>query len=322
MSKKALIIGVSGQDGVYLAKFLLENGYKVFGTVRKINKKYKYRIKYLKIENLIQHQFCNILNIDELNKVVNKIDPDEIYNLAAQSSVSKSFIEPFKTLNFNSMSTLNLLEVVYNYPKKIKFLQAVSSDIYGNTKTLPINESSIIQPKSPYAISKTFGYWAVKNFREKYNLFCVNAILFNHESYLRESDFFVKKVIKSSILIKNKKLDVLKVGNIDIVRDFGYAPEYVKAMWLMLQNNKPEDYCICSGKSISLRKIIEYVFNKLEISLDKLIIDKSYVRSHDIFESYGDNSKIKKKLKWEYDMSFFTVLDILIKEEVSNFSSE
>ena len=198
-----------------------------------------------------------------------------------------------------------------------KFLQPVSSDMYGGSNVLPVNEESNIIPTSPYAISKAFAYWAVKNYREAYSMSCSNAILFNHESYLRGHNFFIKKVIKSAIQIRNNEMSVLKLGNIDVKRDFGYAPEYARAMWLMLQSDTPDDYCICSGVSISLKEIVDYVFDKLNISRDKVFIDPNLYRPVEVMDIYGDNSKIKNNLNWNYEISFFDVLDILITEELA-----
>jgi GDPmannose 4,6-dehydratase len=188
--------------------------------------------------------------------------------------------------------------------------------MFGKVTKLPVREDSPMHPLSPYAISKATGFWSVINYRESYGLFACNGILFNHESYLRTDNFFVKKVIRNSIEIANGKLDVLTVGQIDLKRDFGYAPEYVKAMWLMLQHSAPDDYSICSGSSVSLREIIQYVFKKLKIPLHKLRIDETLFRPVDIMDIYGDNGKAKKILGWKYDMSFFEVLDKLIEEEM------
>jgi len=317
MSKTALITGVSSQDGAYLSKLLLEKNYKVVGLIRNSQNQTLSNLVYLGIKDNIQYEVGDLQDGISLSGILNKIKPDEIYNLAAQSSVSLSFQHPLNTLQYNCMSVLNLLELIKISHRKIKFLQPVSSDMYGGNNILPVNEKSNIIPTSPYAISKALAYWAVKNYREAYSMFCSNAILFNHESYLRSNNFFIKKVINCAILIKNKRMSDLKLGNIDVKRDFGYAPEYVKAMWLILQSDIPDDYCICSGVSISLREIVEYVFDKLNISRDKITIDVNLYRPAEVSDIYGDNSKIKNNLNWNYDMSFFDVLDILIAEEMA-----
>ena len=317
MSKTAFITGVSSQDGAYLSKLLLEKNYKVVGLIRNSQNQTLSNLVYLGIKDNIQYEVADLQDGISLSGILNKIKPDEIYNLAAQSSVSISFQHPLNTLQYNCMSVFNLLELLKVSHKKIKFLQPVSSDMYGGNNILPVNEISNIIPASPYAISKALAYWTVKNYRQAYSMFCSNAILFNHESYLRSNNFFIKKVINSAILIKNKRMSDLKLGNIDVKRDFGYAPEYVKAMWLILQSDIPDDYCICSGVSISLREIVEYVFDKLNISRDKITIDAKLYRPVEVLDIYGDNSKIKNNLNWNYDISFFDVLDILIAEEMA-----
>jgi GDPmannose 4,6-dehydratase len=317
MSKTALITGISSQDGAYLSKLLLEKNYKVVGLIRNSQNQTLSNLVYLGIKDNIQYEVGDLQDGISLSGILNKIKPDEIYNLAAQSSVSISFQYPLNTMQYNCMSVLNLLELIKISHEKIRLLQPVSSDMYGGNNILPVNEISNIIPTSPYAISKALAYWAVKNYRESYSMFCSNAILFNHESYLRSNNFFIKKVINSAILIKNKRMSDLKLGNIDVKRDFGYAPEYVKAMWLILQSDFPDDYCICSGVSISLREIVEYVFDKLNISRDKITIDPNLYRPLEVSDIYGDNSKIKNNLNWNYDVSFFDVLDILIAEEMA-----
>ena len=317
MSKTALITGVSSQDGAYLSKILLEKNYHVVGLIRNSQYQIFSNLDYLGIKNDIRYEVGDLQDGINLSSILNKVKPDEIYNLAAQSSVSLSFEHPLSTLQYNCMSVLNLLELIRISHAKTKFLQPVSSDMYGGNSILPIHENSNIIPTSPYAISKALAYWAVKNYRESYSMFCSNAILFNHESYLRGQNFFIKKVINNAILIKNGQMSVMKLGNIDVKRDFGYAPEYARAMWLMLQSDVPDDYCICSGVSISLREIVEYVFDKLNLSREKIVIDPKLYRPVDVIDIYGDSSKIKKNLNWDYDVSFFDVLDVLIAEEMA-----
>ena len=194
--------------------------------------------------------------------------------------------------------------------------------MFGNIDELPVTEKSIIHPTSPYGISKASGHWIAVNYRESYNLFASCGILFNHESYLRAPNFFVKKIIRTALDIKNGLQNELRVGNIDLRRDFGFAPDYIKAMWLMLQATVPKDYIVCSGESISLREIIYYAFDKLEIDKNKIVIDKSFFRPNDIKNIFGNNEKAKKELGWEYNKTFFEVLDILIKEEEENLEKK
>jgi len=241
--------------------------------------------------------------------------PDEIYNLAAQSSVSRSFQDPVETLQFNILSVTNLLESILHTDKNIRFYQASSSEMFGSINALPLTENSIFHPVSPYGISKASAHWITINYRESFGLFTTSGILFNHESVLRESHFIIKKIIRSAIDIQNGRQDFLEVGNIDIKRDFGYAPKYVEAMYLMMQHERPDDYIIATGKSLSIREIIYYVFEKMNISKEKIKINQTFFRPNEIINIYGDASKARAKLGWKYTMSFFQVLDILIEEE-------
>jgi GDPmannose 4,6-dehydratase len=312
----ALITGISGQDGAYLSQFLLNKHYKIIGLTREI--KPFYRLKYLGIQDNILIERCNLLNLKEVIKIVDTHNPDEIYNLAAQSSVAQSFNNPSETITFNINSVMNILESIKLIDKSIKFYQASSSEMYGDVKSLPINDNTPLNPLSPYAISKATAHWITINYRASYGLFACCGILFNHESYLRDENYFIKKIIRESLQIKNNKSEYLKVGNINVKRDFGYSPKYVEAMWLMMQHNMPDDYIICSGKSVLLRDIIYYIFDKLDIDRERLIIDQSLFRTRDISDIYGDPNKAKYKLNWDYSIDFYEVLDILLEEEERN----
>ncbi len=320
MMKTAFISGITGQDGAYLAKLLIEENYKVIGLTRSYNNFNSSNFKYLNIDGGIQIEECDLLDFSSIIKLLLKYKPVEFYNLAAQSSVSVSFEQPIGTINYNSQSVLNILESVRLLKLDTKIYQASSSEMYGLVKSLPVTSNTPMHPLSPYAISKATGYWMGINYRESYGVNCVNGVLFNHESYLRSPNFFVKKVVKTSLDIKHKVANELRVGNIDVKRDFGYAPDYVSAMWLSLQRDKADDYLICSGKSVYLREIINYVFNRLNLSTSKLVEDPLLFRPTDIEDIYGDNSKAKTQLKWEYDKSFFDVLDVLIDEENKNYN--
>ncbi len=317
MVKVAIISGVTGQDGAYLSKLLIRNGYQVIGLTRS-NSFRRASLDYLGVGEHVTIEECDLLDFSSIIKLFLKYNPTEFYNLSAQSSVGLSFEQPIGTLNYNTASVLNVLESIRILKLKTKFYQASSSEMFGKVEQLPVNSSTPMHPLSPYAISKASAYWIVANYRESYGLFAVNGILFNHESYLRHTNFFVKKVIRTACEIKLGRASVLKVGNIDIKRDFGYAPEYVNAMYLSLQADVADDYIICSGRSIYLREIIMHVFKKLDVDESCLIEDKALLRPTDINNIYGDNSKAKSKLKWNYDLSFFDVLDLLVEEEMSN----
>ena len=320
MSRTAIITGVTGQDGAYLSQLLLSKGYKVIGLTRSHHPSNLNGLKYLNVLDKIIIEECDLLDISSIVKIIETYNPDEIYNLAAQSSVFLSFKQPIGTFQFNTISVLNLLEAVKMTNPAIKMYQASSSEMFGDVKHLPITEDTEFYPKSPYAISKAAAHWCCVNYRESYGMFVACGILFNHESYLRNDNFFIKKVVSSAIKIKNKQLDHLELGNLDIKRDFGYSPKYVEAMYLMLQHNDPQNLLICSGESISLREIVEYVFQVLGVSSDTIRINKSYFRPSEIPEIYGSPEKAQKALNWEYRMHFKDVLDLLIQEELENLS--
>jgi GDPmannose 4,6-dehydratase len=316
--KKAIITGITGQDGAYLAQLLLNKGYSVIGLVRGISDQYK-GLDYLGITDKVTIVECDLMDISQIIAILQKFNPTEVYNLAAQSSVNQSFSQPIGTFQFNTLSVFNLIESIKVVNREIRFYQASSSEMFGRVNQLPITENSVIHPLSPYAISKVAAHYTCINYREIHNLYICCGILFNHESYLRNNNFFIKKVIRESIEISLNKRTVLEVGNIDIKRDFGFAPKYVEAMYLMMQQEQPSDYIICSGKSISLREIIYYVFDKLKINKELCVVKKEYYRPTDIEDIYGTNEKAKKELNWEYNFTFFEVLDILIKEELENY---
>ncbi len=315
MVKKALITGITGQDGAYLSYLLIEKGYRVIGLVRSYRYFNNKGLRYLKVQDKVEVVECDLTDLSQVLNIIKEYSPNEIYNLAAQSSVSLSFKQPIGTIQFNITSVLNILEAIRMIKPDTKFYQASTSEMFGDAQ-LPINEKTIINPISPYSISKASAHWITKNYREAYSIFSCSGFLFNHESYLRSNNFFVKKVITEAIKIKKGQVTVLKVGNIDIKRDFGWAPKYVEAMYLMLQEEKADDFVICSNHSVSLRSIIEYVFNYLSINIKSLIIDEKLYRPTEIADIYGDNTKAKISLNWNYTMSFYDVLKILIDEEL------
>ena len=316
MHKTAIITGITGQDGMYLTKFLIEKQYRVVGIIRSNTENNYAGFRYLKIDNQVIFEECDLHDITQIISLFKKYKPDEVYNLAAQSSVGQSFLQPIGTIQFNVISVLNLLEAIKisNYPTR--FYQASSSEMYGKVDQLPVRENTPMHPLSPYAVSKASGHWITTNYRESFNLFTCCGILFNHESFLRKPSFFVKKVVAGAIDIKVGKKEKLFLGNIDLKRDFGYAPKYVEAMWLMMQQEIPSDYLICSGESISLRHIVEYTFDRLGISMDCVEASPSLLRPTEIRDIYGDNTEAKKVLGWNYSYSFQQVLDILIEEEL------
>jgi GDPmannose 4,6-dehydratase len=275
-------------------------------------------LAYLGIEGQVEIAECDLFDIIGIIGLLKKFRPVHIYHLAAQSSVSLSFEQPISTIKYNIESVLNILEAIRLTDPSIRFYQASSSEMYGAVNNLPVSLSTHLNPISPYAVSKASAFMLTNNYCNAYGLFAVNGILFNHESYLRTGNFFVKKVITQSLQIAHGKREKLLVGNIDIKRDFGYAPDYVHAMFLAMNHDQPGNYLVCSGKSISLRDIILHVFDRLNISHQRLEIDPSLYRPSEIQDLYGDNSATLAILNWEYNRDFREVLDLLVAEEQAN----
>jgi len=318
--KTALITGITGQDGALLARLLLSKGYHVAGVYRQDAVPDTSRLAYLGIDQSIQLEGADLTEPDQCKSMLRRLAPDELYNLAAQSSVSYSFNHPRETLEFNIISVLNLLEAIRAVNPAIRMYQASSSEMYGKAERLPITLETRLHPISPYGISKATGHWMVSQYREAYGLYAVSGILFNHESYLRPESFFVKKVIRSAIRIKRGEQKVLQVGNIDIKRDFGLATEYVKAIWMVMQLEQPEDFLVCSGSSIALRDIVYYVFDQLGLDRSLIIHDTTLDRPTEILDIYGDKTKIEAKTDWKYPYTIYEVLNELINEEIQNGS--
>jgi GDPmannose 4,6-dehydratase len=318
--KTAIITGISGQDGAYLSKLLIGKGYRVIGLVRSSSGNDYFRLRYLGVFEKIKLLECDLCDLSQVIHIIASYSPDEIYNLAAQSSVSLSFNQPIGTIEFNIHSVLNILEAIRILGKNIRFYQASSSEMFGKVNDLPISETTAVHPLSPYAISKVTGHYLVMNYRESYNLYACSGILFNHESYLRGEGFFIKKLIRGALEIKLGQREGIEFGNIDIRRDFGWSEKYVEAMWLLLQQNVPEDYIICSGKSVSLREIVYHVFDKLGIEKDRMTINENLFRPTEIEDIYGSSEKAQRELGWHYDIPFFDVLDNILAEEEKNYS--
>jgi GDPmannose 4,6-dehydratase len=286
MIKVAIVTGVSGQDGSYLSKILLNNGYKVIGLVRDKHLFDHYKLDYLSIRGQVIIEEVNLLNYEEILGLIKKYNPSKIFNFASQSSVGLSHSKPRETLEFNIQSVVNLLECIRVHNKHIRFFHASSSEIFGDADLLPVNEETPINPNNMYAVSKVACHHIISNYRSLYGLYLSSAIFFNHESVLRGENFVIKKIIRDLVKVKNKRLARLVVGNIDIKRDFGYAPEYMEAVYSMLQLEHGEDFIISSGKSLSISDIIIYVLNKLHLNSAVLEINRSLFRTNDIKDIY------------------------------------
>ncbi len=317
--KSAIITGISGQDGAYLSRLLISKGYRVIGLIRSQSGSNLDRLKYLGILDKVELMECDLRDLSQVLHIISAIRPDEIYNLAAQSSVSLSFQQPIGTMEFNINSVINLLEAIRLVNTSIRFYQASSSEMFGKVNQLPITEESHVHPLSPYAISKVTGHYICINYRESYNLYTSSGILFNHESYLRGENFFIKKLIRGALDIKNGAKDFLEFGNLDIRRDFGWSEKYVEAMWMLLQQDKPDDYVISSGRSVSLKDIVYYVFDKLQLDRTLIRINPRLFRPTEIEDIYGSSEKARVNLNWHYDLDFTYVLDKIIEEEQINY---
>jgi GDPmannose 4,6-dehydratase len=300
--RKALICGISGQDGAYLSEFLLSKGYEVFGGSRDATTNNFGNLKRLNIFNQVHLVSINLTDFRSTLQTINKIRPDEIYNLSGQSSVGLSFEQPIETFESICIGTLNILEAIRFCDTSIKFYNAGSSECFGNSPNEMCDENTLFKPKSPYGIAKASAHWQVVNYREAYNLFTVNGILFNHESPLRPERFVTQKVIKAVTEIAAGKLNKLEVGNIDIVRDWGWAPDYVQAMWAMLQQEIPDDFVISTGKGHSLKEFIGMAFKCVHLDMEEyLIINQSLFRPTDLQRVVGNPQKARNILNWSSD---------------------
>jgi len=320
--KKALICGITGQDGSYLAKLLLNKNYEVWGTSRDVEMSNLSNLVKLNIVN--QVKLVSMLSIDfkSVLQIVIDCSPDEIYNLSGQSSVRLSFDQPIETLESISMSTLNLLEAIKISKLSIKFYNAGSSECFGDTGLTPANELSPFRPMSPYAIAKSAAYWLVSNYRNSYRLFCCSGILFNHESHLRPERFVTKKIISTACRIFLGSEEKLNLGNLEIKRDWGWSPEYVNAMWLMLQQSEPTDYIIATGQSNSLYDFALKTFSYLNLNLDEfLVIDHHLIRPTDILNSYANPTKAEIKLGWSATVFIDELISKMVIEELESLKN-
>ncbi|CAN5392847.1 GDP-mannose 4,6-dehydratase [soil metagenome] len=317
--KVAIISGVTGQDGSLLAALLLGKGYRVIGLVSPGRVSDSFRLEYLRITDKVEMRQINLLDNVQVKQLLEDTSPDEFYNLAAISSVSHSFRIPFETFSFNTGSVMNILESIRIVSPGTRFYQASSSEMFGNigSHRLPIKESFLFHPVSPYGTSKASAHWLAINYREAYKLKACCGILFNHESALRPPHFVIKKIVRTAIQISNGYDGKLSLGNTSIVRDWGYAPLYVDAMWRMLQQEEMNDYLICSGSFTKLDDFVQKVFARVDLDAgDHVSIDSSLLRSLDLEIIYGDNAMAKKALGWEYNLSTDNFIQRLIDDEI------
>lgn len=315
--KKALILGISGQDGAYLARLLLSKGYDVHGTSRDVESRTFSGLEMLGISNQVTLHSASLIDFRNLLQVITAVEPDEIYNLAGQSSVGLSFSQPMETMESIALGTLQILEVIRYLNGKIRFYNASSSECFGDVPHGEhCDELSPFHPRSPYAAAKAAAFWATANYREAYGLYACSGILFNHESPLRPERFVTRKIVSTAVRIAKGENIRLHLGNLEIWRDWGYAPEYVEAMWQMLQLPKPEDFVIATGESHSLREFVEKVFCELSLNWHEHVeIDKSLLRPSDLVYSQGNPAKAKNILNWHAATGFDDLIRIIVDAE-------
>jgi GDPmannose 4,6-dehydratase len=313
-NKTALICGIRGQDGSYLAKLLLNKGYEVWGTSRDIDSGNFNNLNFLRVQNKVHLISMNTTDFISVFRVINEISPDEIYNLSGQSSVGLSFDQPKETIESIVLGMLNILEVVRENKKMIRIYHAGSSECFGNTKNKPANENTPFEPLSPYAIAKTTASMLVKNYRSAYGMHVSNGILFNHESVLRPERFVTQKILHTAKRIYQGSGERLSLGRIDIARDWGWAPEYVEAMWIMLQQDKSDDYVIATGVTTTLEDYVSQVFDFYNLDWkDYVSHSKALVRPLDIQNSHADPSKAEKILGWSASVKMPDLIEKLIQ---------
>lgn len=338
--KKALITGITGQDGSYLAEILLEKGYVVHGIIRRSSSFNRERIDHLYIKNseLMNRTFYlhygDVTDTSNLNRLLEKIEPDEIYNLAAQSHVKVSFDVPEYTAEVDGVGTLRFLDAIRESGLKTRFYQASTSELYGKAQTVPQNEATPFYPRSPYGVAKLYAYWIVVNYREAYNLFACNGILFNHESPRRGEAFVTRKITIAAARIKHGMQSVLSLGNLNARRDWGYAPEYCEGMWRILQHNKPDDFVLATGKTHTVREFVEITFREIGMPIrwkgegaqekgyseetGKLLVevDPAYYRPTEVEFLLGDARKAKETLGWEPKTPFEDLVRMMAQSDL------
>lgn len=320
--KSALITGVTGQDGAYLAQFLLNKGYKVYGLIARRSSKNFWRLNYLNILEKVELIEGDITDFSSLISAIHKSRPDEIYNLAAQSFVGTSWEQPLLTSNVSGIGVTNLLEAIKLTNTQTKFYQASTSEMFGLVQDVVQTESTPFYPRSPYAVAKLYAHWMSINYRESYDMFTACGILFNHESPLRGKEFVTRKITDAVAKIKMGLQKELRLGNIDAKRDWGFAGDYVEAMWLMLQQENADDYVISSGKTTSVRELCEISFQYVGLDYrDYVVIDPTYFRPAEVEVLLGDSSKAKEKLGWYPKTNLNDLIKTMVDADLKRVTS-
>ncbi len=320
--KTALVTGITGQDGSYLTELLMDKGYKVYGIIRRSSSFNTERIEHLYKDphekRAMELVYGDLNDTSSLAEIIHSVKPDEIYNLGAQSHVKVSFDVPEYTGETTGMGTLRLLEAIRRTGCKARFYQASSSEMFGKVLETPQKETTPFHPRSPYACAKVFAYWATINYRESYNIFACNGILFNHESPRRGETFVTRKITRAATRIKLGLQSKLFLGNIEARRDWGFAGDYVEAMWMMLQADNPDDYVVATGETRSIREFLDETFSLLDLDWKKYVeVDPRYFRPAEVDLLLGDSSKIRKTLGWQYRTSFKDLVKMMVDADLN-----
>jgi len=318
--KKALITGITGQDGAYLAKFLLDKGYEIFGTYRRLSTPNFWRIQYLDIFDKINLVPADLVDAGSMVEAIKISNPDEVYHLAAQSFVGTSFEQPIGTGDMTGLGVTRILEAIRNINPEIRFYQASTSELYGNSSNKQANEDVPFKPASPYAAAKLYAYWQTRIYREGYNIFACNGILFNHESSLRGLEFVTRKISNAVAKIAMGLEKEIRLGNIEAMRDWGYAPDYIQSMWMILQQKEPDDYVIATNESHSVKELLVKAFDVAGLDWQEHVkCDKKFLRPLEVHFLQGDYSKAKKRLGWTPKIRFAQLVQMMVKEDLSRW---
>jgi GDPmannose 4,6-dehydratase len=319
LMKSALITGITGQDGSYLAEFLLEQGYEVHGIVRRSSTENFERIEHL-TDRVTLHQ-ADLLDQLSLIDVIKRKQPNEVYNLAAMSFVPTSWKQPVLTGEFTAIGVTRMLEAIRLIDKEIRFYQASSSEMFGKVVEVPQRESTPFYPRSPYGVAKVYGHWITVNYRESYDMFCCSGILFNHESPRRGKEFVTRKVTDAVARIRLGKQRELRLGNLDAKRDWGFAGDYVRAMWMMLQQPNPDDYVVATGETHSVRELVEVAFDSVNLDWRRhVVVDPKLHRPAEVDLLIGDATKARQILGWEPSMSFATLVRHMVEQDLERLA--
>jgi GDPmannose 4,6-dehydratase len=316
MTKKALVTGITGQDGSYLAEFLLDKGYEVYGMVRRSSTVNFGRIEHIQDHVTLTHG--DLLDQTSLIDIMRQVQPDEIYNLAAQSFVPVSWNQPVLTGEFTALGVTRVLEAVRSTVPQARFYQASSSEMFGKVREVPQTERTPFYPRSPYGVAKVYGHWITVNYRESYDLYACSGILFNHESPRRGLEFVTRKVTHGAVQIKLGLAHELRLGNLEARRDWGYAGDYVRAMWLMLQQDEPDDYVVGIGETRSVRELCEVAFGYLDLDWERYVVaDPEFYRPAEVDLLVSDPTKAKEKLGWEPEVSFAELIQMMVDADLA-----